>query len=229
VSKVNGMDIQYSIDNAYKDYKAHPSDLKSILQHYLAASAGVQDMDRDVKAENIVPIVKFHVFLDEVKIQEAQMGAKKPMDMVYDVYNRDLIVLYAFNNNATIQYMSAEELKKLGVPRDSLRSMAIRNMVSLLDSGELQKTGGVYIPVGFGNYVASLILLDRFWTKENLAVKGDIVISIPSRDILLITGSDDKEGMKNLRMLIEKASAETTYPVSSNLYRWDGKGFVPFE
>lgn len=229
VSRDNGRNSQYSIDNAYKEYQAHPGELKEILHRYLAASASLQNPDRDKKKENIVPIVKPLVFLDEVKIQEAQAGATKPMDMVYDVYNRDLVILYAFNGDADIQYMSGDDLKKLGIPRDSLRALALRNLSAHLDSIQLHENEGVYMPTAGGNYEASILLLGWFWNKQNLPVKGDFVIAVPSRDVLLITGSGEKDGVKKLREFVEKMSTSVTYPISDSLYRWDGKTFVPMD
>ena len=40
------------------------------------------------------------------------------------------------------------------------------------------------------------------WTKDQFPVKGDIVVYVPSRDTVLITGSEDEEGLSRIKEII---------------------------
>jgi len=83
---------------------------------------------------------------------------------------------------------------------------------------------GVYMFTAGGNYEASIILLDSLWTKENLPVKGDFVIAIPSRDVLMITGSNDKAGINEAKRTRQKDLRPGNYPISPYLYNGTAAG-----
>ena len=68
-----------------------------------------------------------------------------------------------------------------------------------------------------GNYEASLLLFDDLWDGD-IKVDGDIVVAIPTRDVLLITGSKNEEGIARLREIVDQVTAEGTYTVSSTLF-----------
>lgn len=80
-----------------------------------------------------------------------------------------------------------------------------------------------------GVYEASLILLPSIWTKENFPVDGDFIVAIPTRDLLMITGSKNKEGIDKLKEIVNDAYTNGNYQVSSNLFRWTGKTFEKYE
>jgi uncharacterized protein YtpQ (UPF0354 family) len=55
-------------------------------------------------------------------------------------------------------------------------------------------------------------------------VDGDYVVAVPSRDMLLITGSRNKEGVQKISELAIKTVAEAPYHLTSDLFiRKDGK------
>ena len=55
-----------------------------------------------------------------------------------------------------------------------------------------------------GNYEASLLLIDDIWSSGQVKVNGDIVVAIPTRDVLLVTGSRNRSGLKRVRELAAK-------------------------
>lgn len=77
-----------------------------------------------------------------------------------------------------------------------------------------------------GNYEASLILLDSLWTKTNIPVDGDFVIGIPARDILLVTGSNNKREISIAQRKVKEIYTTGNYQVSDNLYRRVNGKFV---
>ena len=64
--------------------------------------------------------------------------------------------------------------------------------------------------VADGNYEASFFLVDGLWSKKTFPVKGDIVVHIPARDTVLITGSEDAQGLETVAGIL-----------SQNLDKWD--------
>ena len=42
-----------------------------------------------------------------------------------------------------------------------------------------------------GDYEASLLLFDDIWRDGQVKVDGDIVVAVPAKDVLLVTGSNN--------------------------------------
>jgi uncharacterized protein YtpQ (UPF0354 family) len=71
---------------------------------------------------------------------------------------------------------------------------------------------------------ASLLLLPELWTMRKLKVDGDFVVALPTRDVLVVTGSNDADAIRRVRALAQKGFAEGPYSISPKLYRFrDGK------
>ena len=80
-----------------------------------------------------------------------------------------------------------------------------------------------------GAYEASLLLLNSVWSRKNFPVKGDIVVAIPNRDILLITGSDDKVNLDWMKTRAQESYDSGAYQISPSLFKWNGKKFLKFK
>lgn len=226
----NGMQARHSIDNAYIDYKGEPNAIGPVISRYVATTVELYTTDRGLTSDNIIPVIKPVSFLAGMGNMKAEMGAKKGFDAVYERYNDQLIIAYAQDKEAGISYFSREDLKKMGIPKDSIRGLAVKNLAQLLDTTiQLRGGDGMYMITAGGNYEASILLLDYVWTKENISVNGDFIIAIPSRDVLLITGSNDKPSIEKMRAAVRKLYTTGSYPVSEYLYRRDGNKFVKYE
>ncbi len=78
-----------------------------------------------------------------------------------------------------------------------------------------------------GNYEASLILMEEIWTRDNFDVAGDIVVFVPARDVVLVTGSEDIEGLTLARELI--ATSEWPYFISQHGFVRTRDGWEVFD
>ena len=64
---------------------------------------------------------------------------------------------------------------------------------------------------------SSLILLD-IWNKENFPVNGEILIGIPARDVVLLTGSNDNENIERLKKKIKEINDCGDHIVSNSVF-----------
>jgi len=230
IGKFQEKEVRHGIDNAFSDYISTPDSLGSILHTYVASAVDVYTLSQEPAQDNIVPIIKPVKYLADMDGLKAQVGAKKGFDGVYEPYNAQLLVVYAQDTKTGISYFPEDALKRAGIAKDTLRPLAIKNLNRLLSSQiELRGGNGVYMFTAGGNYEASIILLDDIWTKDNMQVDGDFVIGIPSRDVLLVTGSNDKEGISKVKETVQKIYSTGNYTVSDYLYRRVGNKFVKYE
>ena len=224
----NGKGARMFIDNAYASYEMSPDSLVPILQRYANSAGDVYNMDMSVQTENVVPVIRAISELQEMKVLATAAGAKKQAGMLHEAYNDELVICYAVDTKNNIRYLQDKDLETIKLPKDSLLPVAIKNLEGRL-SIRTEDLNGVYMFVAGGNYEASIILMQDRWTREQLPVDGDFVIAIPSRDVLLVTGSRNKEGIKKIKEFAKKTYGQGSYSVSENLFKWDGKRFSKFE
>jgi len=99
----------------------------------------------------------------------------------------------------------------------------------MLTKAERRGSNGRYMVTAGGTYESSMLLLNSFWSNKNFPVKGDIVVALPNRDVLFITGSRDKENLNWMRARAQESYDSGSYQVSPSLFRWNGKKFLKFQ
>lgn len=229
IGELHGKEVTLFADNAYEAYRKDKYTLVPTLQRYLNSYGEDHGREIALQADNVVPVVRGVQELQQLKVYIARQKIKDSViNMLHENYNEDLSICYAIDTKYSVSYLAEKDFDSLGIARDSLRTVAIRNLRSRLDI-KREGADGVYLLVADGNYESSLILLPELWKKEELLVDGDFVVAVPCRDVLLITGSRNKDGIKKLNELASKYYEENSYFISKKLFRWDGKKFIRLE
>lgn len=229
VTKTNGTHDSLFLGNAYDLYSHDPKSKDKIIQEFVAADLENlvdANFSKEVDRARIVPIVRDKPWLEQFEKDRdrAEHGKKDLPESVYEELNSDLIVIYAEDSPSSIRYLTETKLEEAHIDRKELRALACTNLVRLLPKVEKQGTNGLYILSVGGDYEASLLLLDSVWTDIQNDVRGNIVAAIPTRDVLLVTGSDDREGLEKMSQTVDKISAQSPYKLTTKLFmRRDGK------
>jgi len=220
------------LDNAYQEYCFAPDDLADVLERYAHAAIETLKMtDLDLfDSQRVVPVIKDSRYVIDVKQSMINAGQDvSKCDLYYEVVNPDLHVLYAEDTEYNIRYLGGEDVKQLGMTAPELRSNAVANLKQILPPIEKRGTNGFYMVTAGGTYEASLLLLDSIWSPSNFVVNGEIVVGIPSRDLLFVTGSEDGPNIKRLRKVCEEAVAESSYALTATLFVKTGQGWNKLE
>jgi uncharacterized protein YtpQ (UPF0354 family) len=220
------------LDNAYQSYRQEPGNLKGVVDRYLASMTSTIDLKAAAAVEPslIVPVVKDRGWSREVSAatQEAGHGDKR-LQMVIDDLNEDLIVVYAEDRPESLVFFSEPGLLEAGVPRDGLRELAVENLMRQLPPIQRHGGEGVYGLAAGGNLEASLLLVPQLWTHEWFPVRGDLVVAIPARDLLFVTGADEPGRVEAMQRTAEMAYRESPYRLTPKLFRHLGGELIPFE
>jgi uncharacterized protein YtpQ (UPF0354 family) len=111
--------------------------------------------------------------------------------------------------------------------RKELRKLAVQNLMRLLPKAKMENIADVTsITVG-GDYEASLLLFEHLWSSGKIngqiEVKGDIVVAIPAKNVLLVTGSRSRKGLQVVRELAAK-EVQGPYRITDTLFVYrDGR------
>ncbi len=230
VTGSDGHEFAHFLYNTYDLYRQDPRAKTPLIDRVVAAAlemvAGFRD---EVDRARIVPIIKDRAWLEETREELLKRGAKTTPERVYEDFNQDLIILYGEDSEKNIRYFTPKDLEAAKIERKELRALACENLTRLLPKIERHGSNGLYMITAGGDYEASLLLLDSIWSNGQMDVRGDIVVAIPTRDLLLVTGSEHPEGIAKVKEMVRDAYSTGAYRLTPKLFvRRDGR-FVEFE
>lgn len=220
------------LNNAYNAYKTEPSSLDSIIERFVKASLEtvLHAQNDEINLKQIVPVIKDSAYPGEIKASLVQSGHDiSAFDQYHEQLNDGLLVFYALDTEHNIRYLTAKEVESLGMKKDKLRELAISNLDASLPKINREGANGLYMLTAGGTYEASLLLFEQIWDKKNFDVKGDILIAIPSRDMLLVTGTEDNESIAKVKSLCKEIIKEGGYTLTDQLFKRTDNKWSPVE
>jgi uncharacterized protein YtpQ (UPF0354 family) len=229
IVRKDGSDYNIFLRNAYQSYQGDPKSKEDVMVRFLRAF--IEDTERQgqgLDRERIVPVIKGTAFVTSTTEMLRKRG--QPFTLVHESYNPELVILYAEDRAGSMRYLTEDNLKELGMSLEELRALAIQNLRRLIgDSIQLSGQDGVFMMTAGGDYDASLLLAEPIWTSGQVNVSGDIVVAIPVRGALLVTGNDDPEKIKTMREIARVLSHQAPYQLTDKLFVFRGGHFEVFE
>jgi uncharacterized protein YtpQ (UPF0354 family) len=223
------------LDNAYSVYLSNPDARDEIIDGFVASHLDLinEGVSEQIDLKRVVPVVKDKAWV--AGLAQSLAGHQKEGDSeipvpIHEALNSELDVVYAEDSPHNIRYLNQTNLEALALDVAALRARAVENLSSLLEDQVTVHGGeGVYLISVGGNYEASFLLFDEFWDSETLEVDGDYVVAIPTRDLLLVTGSKHAEGIARVRHVAGEASNNAAYSLTPVLFIRAEGNFEVFE
>lgn len=147
---------------------------------------------------------------------------------VQDEFAADLAVRYAPSDDLAVS-LTWPDLDKLGLTPRSLRRLAVDELKSRLGSAQLHCSSSILM-VSCHGIESSLLLVDDFWPGLVSEVPGDLVVGVPARDVLVITGSRSAAGLAKARRCVDRVFyAGDRHLLSRELLVWRDPGWEIFD
>jgi uncharacterized protein YtpQ (UPF0354 family) len=216
VYNVAGGTSGINLSNTYREYTGSPERLNELVE--LFANAVRNPIPPKLDRSRIVPMIKDRAWLANIQPLFRSHGD----DALFDPLNSQLIIAYVEDNETRARYLNSRD--DVG-DRSALRRLALRNLARILPKIEMRQYGEVFLISAGGNYEPSLMLFDELWSTGQIKVDGDIVVAIPARDILLVTGSNSPGGLAEMRKMAAKA-LEGPQGLTDALFVYRGGEFV---
>lgn len=214
-----------SLANIYDLYLKDPQHLKEVIRFYVEGiSPPVRNaMTNPVDRTRIIPVVKNRQWFDHV--QRLLKAEGKELQYSEGPFTSELIVVYAEDTSKATRFLSSRD--NVG-DRGQLSELALANLIRILPKIEMRAAADeTWLISAGGDYESSLLLMDNLWTSGQIKVDGEIIVAVPAKDALLVTGSRNTAGIARLR----KFAADVVggaYGLTKTLFVYrDGK-FVPF-
>lgn len=235
---VKGMEVEWKfkgedqertsfLDNAYAEYMHKPTEtLENIIERYISSAVNAakhpnQGQDAPLK-NHILPLIKDKLFVQNLKEIDPNNST------YYEPFNQELYVVYAENSDTSLRLLSVEDIEKLNLSSQELRKLATDNLKHNVEV-TVQGEGKRFMVIADGTFEASFILIPEVWTKENFPVDGNIVIGVPSREVLVATGSLNTPDLNFLKSYVAEVYQSGNHIISEKLFEIEGDDFIAID
>jgi uncharacterized protein YtpQ (UPF0354 family) len=146
----------------------------------------------DVMSTTFLPVL---VSLGELEPEDED-------DIVLDDFLGDLVVGYA-PGPAYQALMTWRDLRQLGLRQDDLRAYAFDLLTEW--AADIQVVGQPpVLMVSFGGWESCVVLVDEFWERMATQVPGELMIGVPARDVVMVTGTGSPPGVERVRRAVDR-------------------------
>ncbi|NJC70822.1 DUF1444 family protein [Planosporangium thailandense] len=126
-----------------------------------------------------------------------------PAAPVLDEFAAELAVAYSFGPPYGQRFVSWLDLDRLGLSRRVLKSRATENLGTMVGSVRVHGESPTLM-LSFDGIESSLLLVDLLWQQLAGSVQGELVVGVPARDVVVVTGSQSSQGLDKARRAVER-------------------------
>lgn len=114
-----------------------------------------------------------------------------------------IAVAYSFGPPYGRRLVTWADLDRMRTNRRALRRMALDHLYGYLDRVQIHGRPPALM-LSFDGLESSVLLADEFWDQLERSVPGDLVVGVPARDVVIVTGSESVPGMERARRAVER-------------------------
>ncbi|HWB37124.1 MAG TPA: DUF1444 family protein [Rugosimonospora sp.] len=122
---------------------------------------------------------------------------------VLDGYLDDVAVGYTVGPPYGERLVTWDDLDRLDMSRRDLRRAAAGQLDRMLDEVRVHGQPPALM-LSFDGLESSLLLSEVFWDELSESVPGELVIGVPARDVVIITGSRSRSGLEKARRAVDR-------------------------
>lgn len=172
------------------------------------------------KEKHVYPVIRATSFPLEMKT-----GDK----LVYKDHTAETRIFYALDLGKSYRLIDETMLKKEGWTTDRLDEIATFNIRSLTNEYKKDTVAGndFYFIATQDGYDASRILNESFLEEMKANAKGELAISVPHQDVLILADVQNQTGYDILAQMTMKFFAEGRIPITSLSLTYEDKKLTP--
>jgi uncharacterized protein YtpQ (UPF0354 family) len=222
----DGQNVLAELTRSYNAYREEPGRLKEIVDLHIKRLATPEWSKAQIKLDHstIIPVVKNRKWLEDAERRIKAAGVNQTQ--LVDDFVDDLVVAYAEDTDKIFRYIARHEYKGRW---ERLRPLALENLRRVAPKIQMHGLTKDVAGVSAGDdYTSSLLVVNALWSSpERFRVKGDIVVAIPSRELILVTGTGNGK-IGEFRRYVANAYANGSFPLSQTLLVHRNNRFTKF-
>jgi hypothetical protein len=163
-------------------------------------------------ADALLPLLEPACRNWQLKVQR-QLKHEVELGAVRRRFNAELNIALVLDAPEALRLVSPYDVKAIGLGEAHLMDRAFQNLHARSTQAFIEVKPGLYLSPYDDSYDAARLVLPRL--LEGLKLVGDPVAFIPNRSTLIITGSNDAEGLLGAVELVASALKKSTERVST--------------
>ena len=217
------------LPNAYQEYcgaseAAREQILKHWVRNWFSCHRGMPEEFEDIKPD-LLPVVRSRLHYELVALAaelEGGTGQSGPYQALAEHFGIGLV----YDMPDSMRSISQANLDTWGVTFYEALEVARENLMKLPSKFMGPPSGeGVYLSATRDSYDSARLLLPDI--IRQFRVKGDPIAMIPSRENLIVAGSDDADGLAAM-LTMAGESLKEPHPISGIALRLDGDEWTPW-
>lgn len=229
--KINFSDSNsFNLGNVYEEFRTTPfGQRRAVLERYarfaMTTTSPLDDPETFAAAKpNLLPKIRERFYHQALGLRIEADGKKWPpcpLRVVGDLLTLELV----YDMPDGMRTIDGDSLSKWGVSFDQAMEAARENLWKKSNEDFFVVQPGLYVSPWRDNYDACrLALHDLIW---QLKVNGHHVAAVPHRDVLIVTGSEDVDGLVKMMALVEEARQMPRFMLGS-MFRLEGSQWQSF-
>jgi len=115
----------------------------------------------------------------------------------------ELTVVYTYGPDFGRRVVTHADLDQLQLHPQMLRQSAVQHLEVLSSRAEFHGQPPALM-LSFEGLESSLLLATDFWRRLEGAVPGELVVGVPARDVVIVTGSQSGPGLEKAKRCVER-------------------------
>jgi len=216
---VTGGRAQVALNKFFQHAAATPQERDAVIARLVKLIRELPgDEEPKIDPSRIVPLIRSVEYVENLRRSAMEQGAKPEGMPLSEPYNDELVVMYGLQEDAGVRMIHASAIIAAGVALNDVRDRAVSNLKQFVPNLEVSGGQGFYMMKAGGFYESSLILMNKFWDAGKLEVQGETIVAIPSREVMIVTGSESAQGLQTMRKMINVAYKYGATPISRALF-----------
>lgn len=211
----SGQEMVY-LGNWYDRYcKASRKERREVLDAFVAHRAAkppYEKVDLAEARERLLPVVRSLAYYDFSNLRMELQGFPPAMRVMQRL-GRHVAVGLVLDFPDTSRHVNPPDLEEWGITFEDALATARANLLEISREPFHKVMDGVYVAPWEDSYAASRILLPELFTS--LQVQGAPVALIPTRDLLIVAGSEDRTSLAAAATIAREALGD---PYSISLF-----------
>jgi hypothetical protein len=211
-----------NLENAFVDAQKSPAEVSLVIDEYLKSAAQVVRADelfKDVRSR-LMPIVRDAAYFSITDLNSQIDFPDKPGSAIaVSGVAPDVTAAIAVDAEGAVATVSKDRLRSWGASFDDAMSIAVENLGDKTIANFKETSAGLFESQWHDGYDASRIFLPDM--LHRLPLRGTPVVGIPSRNHLLVAGSQDGTALAALVDRVAAIIEEDTRPMCPFLLKFD--------
>lgn len=221
-------DYIIGLDNLFDSLRGNAAEAESIIADFVSATRTTA-LDPRAKAPSaaefaakLLPVVENRSFVADFN----RASGRSAPQMLAKPLAGDIVIAVALDREQGVQMLASGSGQAYSLTDEELFARAQDNLRAKLKLLRLAEVGSVKLVDYESDFNANFMFLDELWSTLAPGREDEVVIAVPSRDMLAFGFASDPEAIKILRKIA--AIPDRPYPVSKMLFRRNGRGWDAF-